>query len=290
MSNSNSKSDSPVRLLATAFVVYYHANLSEARQFYLDFGLAIAEEREGEIFFKGYGTEPFIYRAVQAENGKAKFGGAAYAVESRAELEKAAALPNASPIAHLDGPGGGEIVTLVDPVGHIIHLVHGQAQHTAKDQGMEKLTVNYENEKPRKGRFQRFTPGPAPVHRWGHYGVTYPAGKYQEMYEWYTTTLTLAPSDIVYRDGEPITCFFHIDRGLEYTDHHAFFFKPAKQDQDLNVAHAAFEVHDFDIQQLGHQHLRDKGYKLCWGVGRVRLYYTPLPGQPHAAYFRCRQG
>ncbi|OJJ07737.1 hypothetical protein ASPVEDRAFT_155524 [Aspergillus versicolor CBS 583.65] len=58
------------------------------------------------------------------------------------------------------------------------------------------------------------------------------------------------------------------EKTREWTDHHAFFFKPAKPGLELNVAHAAFEVHDFDIQQLGHQHLRDKGYKLCWGVGR----------------------
>ncbi|KAL2842041.1 Glyoxalase/Bleomycin resistance protein/Dihydroxybiphenyl dioxygenase [Aspergillus pseudoustus] len=260
--------DNRIRLLATAFVVYYHADLAKARQFYLDFGLAIAEEREGEIYFRGYGTEPFIYRAVQAETGSRRFGGAAYSVESRADLEKAAALAQASPISSLDAPGGGEIVTLTDPVGHQVHLIYGQEQRPAEDLKIEKLTVNYEDDKPRKGRFQRFNPGPAPVHRWGHYGVTYPAGKYQEMYDWYTNTLALAPSDIVYRDGQPITCFFHIDRGLEFTDHHAFFFKPAKPGVELNVAHAAFEVHDFDIQQLGHQHLRDKGYKLCWGVGR----------------------
>lgn len=82
------------------------------------------------------------------------------------------------------------------------------------------------------------------------------------------TTLELAPSDIVYRDDKPITPF-HIDRGLEYTDHHAFFFKLAKPGQNIDVAHAALEVHCFDIQQVGNQHLRNKGYKPCWGVGRM---------------------
>jgi hypothetical protein len=89
------------------------------------------------------------------------------------------------------------------------------------------------------------------------------------LFDWYTKTLTLAVSDVVYRGEQPITCFFHIDRGLEYTDHHAFIFKPTKPDQGNNVAHAAFEVHDFDIQQLGHNYLKSKGYKICWGVGRA---------------------
>ncbi|KAI4935124.1 uncharacterized protein J4E92_002411 [Alternaria infectoria] len=88
------------------------------------------------------------------------------------------------------------------------------------------------------------------------------------MYDWYTKTLALAPSDIVYKDDKPITCFFHIDRGLEYTDHHAFFFKRVKPDYEPTVAHSAFETHDFDVEHLGHDYLESKGYESCWGVGR----------------------
>lgn len=32
--------------------------------------------------------------------------------------------------------------------------------------------------------------------------------------------------------------------------------------------HSSFETHDFDTQVLGHDWLREKGYKNCWGVGR----------------------
>lgn len=260
--------DFRIRLLKTAFVIYYHKDVAKAKQFLIDFGMNIVEDRGNEeIFFAGYGTEPFVYILRQAI-GENEFGGAAYEVESRAELEKATKIPNASSISALNAPGGGEIVTLTDPVGHTVHLVYGQTPKDAEDPNLEKLTFNYEFEKPRKGRFQRFKLGRAPVHRWGHYGVTYPDGKYQEMYDWYTQTLALAPSDVVYKDNKPITCFFHIDRGLEFTDHHAFFFKRVKPEQKLSVAHAAFEVHDFDIQQLGHQYLDSKGYELCWGIGR----------------------
>ncbi|KAI8680778.1 hypothetical protein LRP88_04446 [Fusarium phalaenopsidis] len=260
------ENDSRIRLLATAYVDYSHADLDAAKTFLQDFGMTIVEDRGDRVYFAGYGTEPYIYVARKAE--KSAFGGAAYEVESRRELERATEIPSASPISKLDGPGGGEIVTLTDPMGHKVHLVAGQVKKEAVHVNLEKLTVNYEDDKPRKGRFQRFEPGPAPVHRWGHYGVTYTPGKYQETFNWYTKYLALAVSDVVYKHDQPITCFFHIDRGLEFTDHHAFFFKPAKPGQELNVAHAAFEVHDFDIQQLGHQHLKGKGYQLCWGVGR----------------------
>ena len=264
----------PIRLLKTAFVIYYHEDLDKARAFFLDFGMKIVQESRGEeIFFKGYGAEPFIYVARQAASSSDSFfGGAAYVVESREELQRAESIDGATRVSSLQAPGGGEIVTLTDPAGHKVHLVHGQTEKQQEPVGLKKLVVNYEDEKPRVGRFQRFEPGPAPVYRWGHYGVTYPEGQYQEMFDWYTNIIRLAPSDFVHRDGKPVTCFFHIDHGQGFTDHHSFFFKPVKPGQKPNVAHSAFEVHDFDIQQLGHNYLESKGYKLCWGVGRVSFF------------------
>ena len=106
------ESDTRIRLLKTAFVTYYHAELDKARKFLLDFGLEIALERPGqEIFFKGYGTEPFVYVARRSPNGISEFGGAAYEVESRHELERAALISGAtSAITKLDNfPGGGEV-------------------------------------------------------------------------------------------------------------------------------------------------------------------------------------
>jgi len=264
-------SSSPIQLLKTAFVAYHHADLAKARQFFLDFGMSIADEVPGEtIYFKGYGVEPFVYVARQSESGSSYFDGAAYVVDSLEELQRAAKLDSCiGPIQALEGPAGGKTLTLKDPAGHFVHLIHGWREKAAEPLDLKKLVINFEDEKPRKGKFQRFRPGPAPVFRWGHYGVTYPEGKYEEMFDWYTKTISLTPSDIVFRGEKPITCFFHIDRNEEYTDHHAFFFKMVKPGDKPNVAHAAFEVHDFDIQQLGHQHLTDKGYELCWGVGRV---------------------
>ena len=269
----------PIRLLRTAFVIYYHEDLEKARAFFLDFGMKIAEEKPGEeIFFKGYGTEPFIYIARKAVNGGgSSFGGAAYVVYSREELQRAEAIDGATRLSSLKAPGGGEILTLTDPAGHKVHLVYGQVEKQQEPMNLKKLVVNYEDEKPRVGRFQRFEPGPAPIYRWGHYGVTYPEGYYQVMFDWYTKVIGLAPSDFVHRDDKPITCFFHIDHGQGFTDHHSFFFKPAKPGQKPNVAHSAFEVHDFDIEQLGHNYLESKGYELCWGVGRVCfLHWTEI--------------
>lgn len=160
-----SADDPRVGIKKCAYVVYEHADLSKAEQFFLDFGMKIAERRPDKIYFKGYGPDPFVYVAKQSlVPSESRFGGAAYLVEHRKELEKAVAkVPNASPINRMDAPGGGEIVTLHDPVGHAVHLVHGQREKPTEELNLPKLVVNYENEKPRKGQFQRFKPGPAPV-------------------------------------------------------------------------------------------------------------------------------
>lgn len=63
-----------------------------------------------------------------------------------------------------DAPGGGKFVTVTDPEGFQITLVHGQAPAEVADRP-EILTTNYEFDKPRKARFQRFKPGPAAVHK-----------------------------------------------------------------------------------------------------------------------------
>jgi hypothetical protein len=268
-------SDSRIRLQKTAFVVYHHTDVVRASEFLVDFGFTEVERHSnGDVFFKGYGTEPFCYWARPVNEGDdPSFGGAAYVVEDRGELEKAARHPRATStrIEPLRAPGGGEVVTIVDPLGHKVHLVHGQAEKPAVEKHLPRVDPNFEDDKPRKGTFLRFSPGPAPVHKWGHYGVTYLPGMYDEVYKFYTETFTLAPSDVLNSkdSGKPIVCFFHIDRGLEYTDHHSFFIKPAKPgDAVSRVAHSAFEVHDFDVQQLGHDHLLSKGYELCWGIGR----------------------
>jgi hypothetical protein len=147
------------------------------------------------------------------------FSDAAYVVETREDLDKATKIPGARQIEPFDTPDGGEVVTLKDPLGFPIICYTGSKKNSPVC-SKEKLTVNYEDEKPRKGRFHRFKVGPALVHKWGHYGVTYPPGMYQKKHV----------------TESPVTCFFHIDRGLEYTDHHSFFCKCCKPGESRDVA------------------------------------------------------
>jgi hypothetical protein len=56
------------------------------------------------------------------------------------------------------------MVTVHDPEGFPVHLIFGQ-QPAQPSNVPEKLTYNYENEKPRIRKFQRFKAGPAAVHK-----------------------------------------------------------------------------------------------------------------------------
>jgi hypothetical protein len=61
------------------------------------------------------------------------------------------------------------MVTLQDPEGFPINLLFGQTL-TNPGPYPKILEINYETEKPRVRRFQRFQPGPAAVHKVSLYG------------------------------------------------------------------------------------------------------------------------
>lgn len=59
------------------------------------------------------------------------------------------------------------MVTLTDPEGFAMYLFYGTTSVTPGTYP-NKLIANYEIEKPRVRRFQRFQPGPAAVHKVSH--------------------------------------------------------------------------------------------------------------------------
>lgn len=159
------------------------------------------------------------------------------------------------------------MITVLDPEGFPINLLHGQTPKSAGPYP-EILETNYESHKPRVARFQRFQPGPAAVHKLGHYGLC--VQRFEDMLDFYTRTFNFAPTDFLFvsSKGEPrkdVAAFMHIDIGEKYTDHHTFFMSA---NPTSHVHHCSFEVHDFDSQQLGHEWLVAKKYTPVWGIGR----------------------
>lgn len=284
-----------IKLTRISHMRYQHPDLTEITTFLRDFGMTLARKTETARWFAGYGPDQYVYYAQQ---GPKKFLGGAFEVESYAELEKATQVPGASPIIDLTktgAPGGGFMVTLHDPEGFPIHLLHSQTPRTPGP-SPEILETNYETHKPRLGKFQRFKPGPAAVHKLGHYGLV--VQHFERQVQWYTRTFNFAPTDFLFVNipgegkGEggtkrkDVATFLHIDTGATPTDHHTFFMSglgpnasspyspastyphPPDYASTPHVHHCSFEVHDFDSQNLGHEWLAKKGYNLVWGVGR----------------------
>lgn len=188
-----------------------------------------------------------------------------------------------------DAPGGGSIVTILDPEGFLLNFIYGQTPPTSR-QMPEKLVINDESNKPRQRSFQRFNPGPAEVHKLGHFGMV--SASFASQKAWYTKNFNIIPSDLLYvdlPDGKrmEVAMFAHIDRGQDLVDHHTLFIASLTPDSSIgqpHVHHCSFEVHDFDTQALGHQWLAEKGYENVWGLGRHILgsqifdyWYVHLP-------------
>ncbi|KAK8105400.1 glyoxalase [Apiospora kogelbergensis] len=247
---------------------YKYQDMDRAVKWFNDFGFTEEKRVNGDekIYFRGYGTEPWVVCAVKADRDE--FAGVGYVVESEDDLRHASeTLPKATQIYELeDAPGKGKCVTFYDPVDNFpFHLVYGQEGAGVLEIPLPQEPVNYPFEKNRpKNHFQRFQKRPAPVHKLGHWGHC--STNYAKIYEFYTSRFNLIASDLVHDDaGTDITCFLRLDRGKEPVDHHCFFFY---QGPKFHVHHTSYETHDFDTQVLGHDWLREKGYKNCWGVGR----------------------
>ncbi|KAL4861561.1 hypothetical protein BDV12DRAFT_203881 [Aspergillus spectabilis] len=265
---------SKINVVRLGFVHYQHPDLEKIDRFLVDFGL-IKVSQGKRSYYRGYGVDPYIYVAEQSPNGTRAFVSAAWVVESAQDLEVAAALPNASAVENNEGPGGGQIVSLKDPNNFIVSFIYGQKLREKEPQASfarhsRENAPNLALKKQRRGDFRRFNKGPSLVHKLGHYGFIVPKNKYRPTYDFYMSLINLKPSDAVYdpATGEDKTCFIHIDRGEEFSDHHSLFIGWQEDETTPFVHHSSFEVNDFDTQSLGHDWLQSRGWTNCWGIGR----------------------
>jgi catechol 2,3-dioxygenase-like lactoylglutathione lyase family enzyme len=142
-----------VRLLRLSHMRYAHEDLAKTEAFLLDFGMTVnSRSADGNtVYFKGSGPDPYLYVATKAD--KSAYLGGVFQVASRAELEKASKeVPGAGPIEKLDGPGGGEIVRVVDPDGLPFSLVFGIEPVHEEEQRPEPRS-NFPKRKARSGEY-----------------------------------------------------------------------------------------------------------------------------------------
>ena len=266
-----------------AYLIFERPSLSSTRDFLVDFGLKLVAMTPDDLFLRGAGSAPFIYRARRAQ--RARFVGFAFDVEDRSCLERLSALSGASGVEAEDGPGGGERVRLRDPSGFEVRAICGRTPSPPLDH-REPLPLNTPGAYARVNSEQRPPATPPDVIRLGH--LVLEAADYQRTSAWYTRTFGLIPSDVqVLSDGSPAVTFFRLDRGSQPTDHHTLAL--AQGVMPL-YSHSAYEVIDADAIGMGQRVLRERGHKHAWGIGRHILgsqifdYWHDPYGDKHEHY------
>jgi catechol 2,3-dioxygenase-like lactoylglutathione lyase family enzyme len=272
-----------VKATALAYLVFERPDLARTEGFLDDFGLALARRTDDTLYLRGTASAPYCYRVHRA--ARPRFVGMGFTVATRADLEKLSTLEGAGPIAASPHPGGGDVVSLRDPSGFLVEIVHGQTPAPELPH-RGPIHFNVAGAAHRINDTQRPPPAPPEVIRLGH--VVIEVADYQATSAWYTQHLGLIPSDVqVLPDGSPAVAFFRLDLGATPADHHTLAivqtFMPG-------YSHSAYEVVDADAVGMGQRVLREKGWKHAWGIGRHILgsqifdYWNDPWGAKHEHY------
>jgi hypothetical protein len=264
------------------FVHFERPDISQAERYLLDFGLTTLAKNEGELFMRGTGSQPYIYRV--SEGPEARFLGLGLSVPTKEDLQR---LSKASghPVVPANTPGGGSVVHLRDPEGVAVDVLHGFVPN-------EPLPVrsaiphNAPNHIVRVNDTQRPALEPPQVTKLGH--LVLEAPDFDVSVRWYIDTLGFIPSDVMcLPDGALVGSFMRLDRGDQPTDHHTLFVAMGLESK---ADHVAFEVVDLDAVEMGQQVLLANRYRHSWGVGRHLLgsqifdYWRDPWGQKHEHY------
>lgn len=255
--------DPTVKVEDLAWLAFEKPDLDAAERFAHDFGLVTTARTDHELFLRGAlaGTHCVAVR----KGPRARFMGPAFKAATRSDVTRLARAHGAT-VRPLATPGGGVGVELRDPVGMAVQVVADveplpalpRQQPLAWNVGVEVHRVNATQRPPRE---------PARVERLGH--VVFETPSFNRTLDWYLENLGLIVSDFLFfpgqRDRGPAMAFIRCDRGDTPTDHHtlAMVLGPSP-----GYVHSAYQVADLDALAAGSEHLRDRGYRHSWGIGR----------------------
>ena len=250
-----------IRVDAVEYVMFERPELEQQQAFLQDFGMQLADVSESAIYMRGHGTSPWFYCVRRAD--KARFLGAGYSVNTLAELELLAR-ETGSTIENCDGPGGGRRVRLADPDGFIVDVVFGREPVARTATRSEAFKPNTPTEKSRVNAGVRSVAEPSPLEKLGHMVLS--VSDFAVTAQWYMRHLGVIPTDVqCVDDGTPVLAFCRLDRGDKPADHHTVVFL---QHFGPGLMHTAYETLDIDSIGQGAQHLKLKGWKHFWGIGR----------------------
>lgn len=252
------------RIADIAYVRFEKPDLDVAERFLVDFGLVRVERSAKRLCMRGTGPLPCVYEAVLGPTSR--YVGAAFVAASRADLDALAAATGARVEPHDARLGGGACVTLTDPAGASVTVVHGLHVRAAAESEPSAPT-NTPNEKNRVNGGVRPELRPAAIVRLGH--VVLQRVDFRANVDWYMRHLGLIPTDVqCLDDGAPNLAFLRCDRGATPADHHTVVVFGGIAD---SYGHSAYEVADIDALGMGQQVLKAGGWKHLWGIGRHLL-------------------
>ncbi|MFJ8075731.1 VOC family protein [Streptomyces sp. NPDC096176] len=246
-----------------AWLEFEKPDLDRAEVFARDFGFAVAARTEGELWLRGTfaGSPCMVIRRGQAS----RFIGPAFRAAERADLDRLARATGSS-VRDIDVPGGGQSVTLLDPSGFPVRVVHC-AEQLPPLPDQQPLLLNTGGEHRRTNATQRAPREPSRIQRLGH--VVLETRVFQRTLNWYLDTLGMIVSDFLFLDGQrgrgPTMAFIRCDQGGAAVDHHtlALHLGPG-----TGYVHSAYQVTDLDAIAAGGEYLAERGYRRSWGIGR----------------------
>jgi catechol 2,3-dioxygenase-like lactoylglutathione lyase family enzyme len=246
---------------ALVYLRHRRRDLEQARRFYADFGLEVAEASPQALYLRARGGGP---RCLVVEAGAHdEFLGLAVEAGSEAELQALASATGRKVEARAE-PGGGRVLRLTDPAGLTVEVVHGVETAPLR----EPPPPVPENSFQRPLRLNAPRPAglsPAWVSRLGH--VVLGRQEFRRNAAWYMQHLGLIATDVEVLDElrEPVVAFMRFDRGAAAADHHSIVVATAPEDGYL---HAAFESTDVESLGAGAEWLQSQGWVKSWGIGR----------------------
>ncbi|MFD9097726.1 VOC family protein [Streptomyces collinus] len=252
-----------IKVADLAWLEFEKPDLDRAEVFARDFGFAVAARTERELWLRGTfaGSPCMVIRRGHAS----RFLGPAFHAAERGDLDRLARATDRE-VRDVDVPGGGQSVTLLDPSGFPVRVVHCVQQLPALPE-QRPLILNTGVEGRRTNATQRPPREPSRIQRLGH--VVLETRVFMRALDWYLDTLGLIVSDFLFLDGQrrrgPTMAFIRCDQGSLPVDHHtlALHLGPG-----TGYVHSAYQVTDLDSIAAGGEYLAERGYKRSWGIGR----------------------
>lgn len=245
-----------------AYVRYATPDLDAVAAFMTDFGLHVSARTGTAIYMRAAGSASHVYIAERDATPRGVgFGLRAGTADDLARL----ATQMGVRVEHDDEPGGGSRVTLTDPAGNRVDVVHGM-ETLVPLPTPEPASINASGRPNRFNRTVRRAHGPSHVMRLGHVAIYVP--DMAKALAFYGDLLGMKIADRYYAGAEDntIAAFLRCGLGRRFTDHHTLALAQLPKP---GFDHASFEVLDWDDLMVGHDHLRRTGKCThSWGVGR----------------------